>query len=157
MDRPTLDPAIREVVRTVHRRLDGTGVEWALTGSASFALQGVPVEPNDVDVQTTERGAYAIEERFADSVVDPISRSESSAIRSHFGALELRGVRVEVMGDLRKRVDGRWEPPVDVVARRERVPLDDAEIPVLSLSYEARAYEQLGRTERAAVLREYVD
>lgn len=25
---------------------------WALTGSLSFALRGVPLEPDDVDVQT---------------------------------------------------------------------------------------------------------
>jgi hypothetical protein len=34
------------------------GLDWALTGSTSFALRGVPVEPDDVDVRTTERGAY---------------------------------------------------------------------------------------------------
>ncbi len=33
---------------------------WALTGSASFALQGVSLAPEDVDVQTSAAGAYEV-------------------------------------------------------------------------------------------------
>ncbi|WP_247729469.1 nucleotidyltransferase domain-containing protein [Halovivax limisalsi] len=150
-----LDPATREAVRTLRDRLADASIEWALTGSTSFALQGVPLDPDDVDVQTTEAGAYEIEVRFSDAVVDPVSVAESSTIRSHFGAFELDGVRVEVMGDLQKRVDGEWEPPVDVSAHREYVSLAGEPVPVLSLSYEAIAYDRLGRDERAELLREY--
>ncbi len=142
----------------VRRLVDGLeGVPWALTGSTSFALQGVPVEPDDVDVQTTAHGAHEVEARFADSVVDPVARSSGDGVRSHFGVLSVAGVRVEVMGGLQKRVDGEWEPPVDVTEHREFVTLDDRRVPVLSLSYEAAAYERLGRQERAALLREYAD
>lgn len=130
---------------------------WALTGSLSFALRGVPLEPDDVDVQTTEVGAYALERRLAERVVEPVSFEESESIRSHFGALEVGGVRVEVMGDLQKRVDGRWERPVDVTAHRRWISVEDTEIPVLSLAYEAEAYDDLGRDERAALLREYAE
>lgn len=150
-----LDPAIRETVLTLCRRLAETDVDWALTGSTSFVLQGVPLEPNDVDVQTTETGAYAIEDRFSEATVDPVSFAESSSIRSHFGAFEVNGVRMEVMGDLQKRVDGDWESSVDVAEHRKFVSLGGTEIPVLSLEYEARAYERLGRSDRAELLRKY--
>ena len=152
---PRLDPQIREMVLTLRRRLADAAVEWALTGSASFVLQGVPLEPDDVDVQTTKAGACAIEECFSDDVVEPVSFAESPTIRSHFGAVDVNGVRVEVMGDLQKRVDGGWEPPVDVTEHRKYVSLGPDRIPVLSLEYEARAYEKLGRTDRAALLRTY--
>lgn len=151
-----LDSPTREAVQTLRGRLDETSIDWALTGSTSFALQGVPLDPADVDVQTTESGAYAIERRFSDAVVDPVSFAEAPSIRSHFGAFALDEVRIEVMGDLQKRVDGEWEPPVDITAHREYVTLAGAPIPVLSLSYEANAYDRLGREERADLLREYV-
>jgi hypothetical protein len=145
-------------VETLSETLGDRGVTWALTGSASFALRGVPVEPDDVDVQTTEAGAYEIEAAFEERVVDPVSFSESEAIRSHFGALELDGVRVEIMGALQKRrPDGTWEPPVDVATHRTVVDVGGTAVPVLSLDYEAEAYERLGRTERAALLREHAD
>jgi len=136
--------------------LNGTAIPWALTGSTSFALQGVPIDPDDIDVQTTKSGAYAIEERFTANMVTPLSFSETAKIRSYFGTLELNGVPVEIMGELQKRSEGEgWEPPVDVTEHRQFVLFRGYKVPVLSLAYEAYAYDQLGRTERANMLREH--
>lgn len=141
---------------TLRETLEPEPVTWALTGSTSFALQGVPVEPGDIDIQTSREGAYAIAECFAEDVVEPVSFSATDRVRSHFGRLVVAGVPVEVMGGVQKRRrDGTWEPPVDVAEHRETV--DDAGItlPVLSIEYEAHAYERLGRPERAALLAEH--
>ncbi len=133
-------------------------VIWALTGSTGFALQDVPVTPTDIDVQTDEQGAYAIERRLDGYLVDPVSLSEGTGIRSHFGRLVLEGITVELMGALQKRrSDGRWEPPVDVSRHRTFVPMDGVRVPVLDLCYEERAYRCLGRTERADLLRSVVE
>lgn len=153
-----VDPVIGDIVERLVETLADPPLEWALTGSTSFALQGVPVEPNDVDVQTTESGAYEIEQRLAEHVVEPVSFQSSAGIRSHFGTLSIDGVTVEIMGAVQKRLaDGTWEPPVDIEAHRQFVHFRDDHVPVLALGYEARAYEQLGRTERAQLLRDYID
>lgn len=155
---PELDDRYLDALETLATTLDDRSVTWALTGSTSFALQGVPLTPDDIDVQTTEDGAYAIEDAFSERVVDPVSFSESEAIRSHFGAIDLHGVRVEIMGAVQKRRDdGTWEPPVDVMDHRTVVDTGHVRVPVLSLEYEAKAYERLGRSERAARLAEYSD
>jgi len=62
-----LDIAYLKVLRKVNERLNNTSVNWAITGSLDFALQGVPVEPNDIDIQTDKRGAYEIEHHFSPS------------------------------------------------------------------------------------------
>ena len=36
----------------------GKDVCWGLTGSTSFALQGMDYEPHDIDIQTDEATAY---------------------------------------------------------------------------------------------------
>lgn len=155
---PTLDEQYLDAIDALAVQLDDRSVTWALTGSVSFALQGVPVTPNDVDVQTTAAGAYEIESAFADRVVDPVSLSAGERIKSHFGALELDGVRVEIMGAVQKRrADGTWEPPVDITAHRTVVDVGGRSIPALSLRYEAAAYERLGRSERAALLSSYAE
>lgn len=143
----------------LERFLDGApDVAWALTGSTSFALQGLPLEPDDVDVQTDEAGVRAIEDALSDHVTEPVEYVESERMRSYLGALELEGVEVELIGELRKRDDdGGWADPVDVTDHREFVEWRGDEVPVLSLEYEAEAYGQLGREARAALLREHVD
>lgn len=58
------------------------------------------------------------------------------------------------MGALQKRVaDGAWTPPTDPAQYRVLVDLDGVQVPVMSLSYEADAYDMLGRGDRARLLR----
>ncbi|MFC6233223.1 nucleotidyltransferase domain-containing protein, partial [Paenibacillus allorhizosphaerae] len=49
------------VLELIYERLSMTQINWALTGSTSFALQGLPYEPGDIDIQTDQQGAYEIE------------------------------------------------------------------------------------------------
>lgn len=147
---------LRAVIRLLCERLDG--VTWALTGSLGMAVQGVPLTPRDMDVQTDGVGAYEIERRLAEFVTRPVCFSAAERVRSHFGACLVHGVRVEVMGDLEKRrADGVWEPPPDLVRLIRYAILDGLHVPVLDLEYEAQAYTTLGRLERAATLRAWLD
>ncbi|ELY96937.1 hypothetical protein C482_14854 [Natrialba chahannaoensis JCM 10990] len=67
-------------------------------------------------------------------------------------------IRVELIGALQKRQsDGTWEQPVDITAHRVFVEFGNVSIPALSLQYEATAYEQMGRSDRAALLEKYAD
>lgn len=148
----------RDALERLCTTLADRSVTWALTGSTSFALQGVPLSPEDIDVQTTPDGAYAIETAFEDHITQPVQFQETETIRSHFGALDLGGIRVELMGGVEKRrPDGTWDDPVDIAAHREFVSVRDQRVPVLALAYEAEAYARLGRSERAALLAEHAD
>lgn len=133
------------------------GLNWALTGSMSFALQGVPVTVGDIDIQTDEAGAYELERRLSEFVERPVAFSAAERIQSHFGALSIGGVKVEIMGAVQKRLpDGSWEAPVDPARHRWVITVDGMQIPVLDLAYEHRAYLALGRTEKARLLEQWV-
>lgn len=137
-------------------RLAITDIVWALTGSLGHCLQGVPLEIHDIDVQTDEGGAYKVAELFKEAVVKPVTWRSGEGVRSHFGELCLHGVTVEVMGALQKRLpDGSWELPVDVSVHCVFVDFQGRQVPVMSLAYEWRAYERLGRIERATLLKRY--
>ena len=150
-------PQFLGVLRQIEARLRGTGVNWAVTGSLGFALQGVPVEPHDIDIQTDEAGAYAIARLFAECVTRPIAFSPAANIRSHFGALLVDGVKVEIMGDIQKRLDnGTWEKPPDLNRHRRFVEVEGMRVPVLSLEYERDAYAKMGCVEKAEMLRKWL-
>jgi hypothetical protein len=152
-----LPPEHHTALQRLVGALRGRNVVWALTGSTSFALQGVPVVPKDVDVQTDEPGAYLIQDLFREHITRGVALSAADRIRSHFGALRLGGIDVELMGALQKRrEDGTWEPPVDVARLRVYVPFGDAGVPVLPLEYEYRAYARLGRVDTAALIRGFL-
>lgn len=150
-----IEPAFSTVLRKLYNELAGSGVNWVVTGSLNFALQGLPLIPHDIDIQTDEVGVYEIERRFASSVTRKVAFSSTERMRSHFGALQIDGITVEVMGDLQKRLsDGRWEEPVDLDPHKRYVAFEGMDVPVLSLEYEAQAYRKLGRFERAQMLQQ---
>ena len=146
-----------KVLRKLYERLKGSDVNWAVTGSLGFALQGVPVEPHDIDIQTDREGAYEIERLFSEFVVESVKFKESERIRSHFGVLRIDGIEVEIMGDIQKKVGDEWEPPVDIDRHKRFVEIEGMKIPVLDLEYEYRAYLKMGRVEKAKMLRKFLD
>ena len=147
-----------DVLMCLRRRLGQVERPWAVTGSMGFSLQGLPVEVHDIDLQTDREGAYAIEEIFTEAVVQPVALSGTERVRSYFGTLELQGARIEIMGDLQKRLpDGSWEPPVTVAEHLRYIEVRGLSIPVLDLRYEAEAYRTLGRHDRADMLARWLD
>lgn len=150
-----IQPIYLIVLHQLFTELKESQVTWVVTGSLSFALQGLSLEPHDIDIQTDTAGAYEIERRFSSQVSRKVVFSSTEHMRSHFGALRIEGLVVEIMGDIQKRrEDGTWEIPVDLKSHRRFVHVESMEIPVLALAYEAQAYRKLGRLERGAMLQE---
>jgi len=147
----------QKAIRTIYETLKDLDITWTITGSLGFALHGMDVGINDIDMQTDEDGAYRIEDAFRSNVIRKVAFSEAEGVRSHFGKLRIQEVTVEIMGALQKKLSsGEWEPPVDVEKHREFVDFEEMKLPVLSLSYEEQAYRKLGRTEKANKIREWV-
>ena len=146
------------VLRIIYERLRDAPVIWAVTGSLGMALQGMRVEVHDIDLQTDEPGAYEIERRFVGHIVQPVQYVASERIRSYFGRLEIEGVQVEIMGALQKWLDGQgWEKPVDISQYRRFVAVEGMRVPVVSLEYEQRAYQRLGRLDKARAIRRWLE
>ncbi len=128
-------------LKTVHDRLQKIESVWAITGSFSFALQGMEIEVNDIDIQTDAVGAYKIESALSDKIIRNVRFSESEKIASHWGELSIDGVKPEIVGALQKKLpDGTWESPVNIKRHSECISFEGMILPVLSLAYEEQAY-----------------
>jgi len=149
-----IDLIFFKVLCKICARLDEISVSWALTGSFNLALQGVPVQVNDIDILTDKAGALEIEKCFSDFVTRKVAFSSAQRIRSYLGALMIDGVRVEVMGDVQlKRDDGSWGEPLDFGRNKRTLEIEGIRIPVMSLEHEYQAYLNLRRMKKAETLR----
>jgi len=152
-----LNPTYLRVLRKIHTRLDNTDVNWVVRGSFGLALQGVPVEPPDIDIQTDEAGAYKTEQIFSEFVVRKVVFSSAERVRSHFGALMIDGIRVDIMGDVQRcDDDGTWDEPVNLERHKRIVEVEGMRTPVVPLEHEYQAYLKMGRTEKAGILRKWL-
>jgi len=149
-----IDAAFRLVCGAI---LD-SAITWALTGSLAFSIRGIDTPVGDIDIQTDKDGAYAIERSLKPYVVEPVQFKAAAKIRSHFGVVVIGGVSVEIMGDIEKLTpDGVWlaTPPLRSIT--EKITYGELRIPVLNLEYEYQAYTLLGRTEKAQLLRDWLN
>jgi len=152
-----IEPKYLEVLRKIYARLNNTNINWVVTGSLGFALWGMPVKTHDIDIQTDKMGAYEIEHLFSEFVVRKVTLSSADKIRSHFGVLMIDGIKVEVMGDIQKRLeDGTWEEPVDLNHYKRVIKVEEMQVPVLSLEYEYQAYRRMGRIKKAEMIRKWL-
>jgi hypothetical protein len=151
-----LDSQHLTALKIISDKLCGKSIVWALTGSTSFKLQGMLLNPADIDIQTSEVGAYAINDYFKEYEITSVSFSSTEKIRSHFGRFEISGVSVEVMGDIQKKYNGEWDDIIDISPLVEHVFCDGMTIPVLNLSYESSAYRKMGRHDRADAIDKFL-
>ena len=147
-----------DVLRKIYDQLENNSINWAITGSFNFWLQGLTIKVNDIDIQTDEDGAYQIEKRLKAFQVKSVIFSSADNIQSHFGELNIDGVKVEIMGDIQKKnPNGDWENPTDLSRYKKFVEIEGMRVPVLSLDYEYDAYLKLGRYEKAELLKNWLD
>lgn len=79
------------------------GVRWALAGSTASALQGLPLNPHDIDILTDVRGAKLLSSRLKEFALSPLKKVEGEHFSSFLAQFKVEGVRVEIIGNLRVR------------------------------------------------------
>jgi hypothetical protein len=152
-----------EVLDIISKTLKTTGIAWAVVGSTSLALQGVKVDAHDIDLLTTKEGAIEMGRLFKQYETQPVKYSESDTFRSYHGVLSVKGIQVEIMGDLEhKAADGRWLEGSRWTQDGKFTHLitysrDGITLPLLELKAEYSAYVSMGRLEKAALIKEVLD
>lgn len=153
-----ITPHRLKVLRKLYTQLEKSSVSWAVIGSLGLALQRLPVDVHDIDIRSDKTGVYEIETLFSQFSTKKVTFCVSRKVRSYFGTLEIDGITVEIMGNLQFRhKNGTWGELEDFTDHLTTVPIDDMEIPVLSLEYEYTAYLRLGRTARAVMIKKWLE
>jgi len=126
---------------------------WALTGSAGLRLQGVDVPVHDLDIQTDEKTVYLIEQRLAWSMQTAVQLWESPCMRSLDGKAEVEGIKIDLLANIaHKTPDGTWRTYTDF-SRLVWADLNGLRVPTFPLEDELEAYEAMGRSEKADLIR----
>ena len=130
---------------------------WVLIGSAGLRLQGVDVPVNDLDLQTDGESVYMLERLLEKFIKTPIHFWETEHTVSLHGQAEIKGVVVELIGDMKHRIsDGAWDEPVNILNSRIWIEWRGRKVPVFPLELEAQAYSKMGRIKKAKLIREAI-
>ncbi len=156
----TIDPKILKALQIIYPELTNPGrkpINWAVTGSLGMVLHGMQMDIHDIDIQTDKEGAYEIERRLVKYLVKLVHFKASERIRSYFGVFEIGGIKIETMGDMQHMLpDQKWDSPVEINESRDWVDYADLHIPVITLEHEVKAYQKMGRTEKAEMIKTFM-
>ena len=138
-----------QALQLLCKSLETSDVRWVLAGSLSLALQGVNVEPHDIDLLTDRQGAFRINAMLKKYEKKAVDYAETEKVSSFFGVFEIQGVKVEVMGDYRERQGTKWVSLSKRLANPKTIEVDGIRIPVSSLEDQLVSYRRLKRPKDA--------
>lgn len=146
-----IDSTLIDALRIIYDRLTHQNIRWVLVGSVSLALNGVNIEPEDIDILTDKEGAYRINELIKEYEVRPVKFGQTETVKSHLGEFLIRGIKVEVMGDMWEKVRGEWQ---DMTRQRLTAPriirFPGMDLPISQLADQLASYEASGREKDVA-------
>jgi len=149
-----MEQSFKKVLEIIYGHLKNSDIKWAIFGSANLLLQGLQIKPNDIDILTDEQGAYKIENIFSKYSVKKVSFSSNGKVQSHYGAFDIDGVKVEIIGDFRSSVDLK---PIAELKNCTNLMLGDIKLPCLTLEDELISYTRLGRPEKVKLIKEWME
>jgi hypothetical protein len=127
---------------------------WAVGGSASLALHGLPVEPRDVDLLADHVAAAELVDGLRGAVVSDETRWDRGDVRAVRRALAVvHGVEIEILEGVEAVGPAGGvlaaTPDLDHV---DRITVSGRQIPVLPLAAMQVLLDATGSRERAAMV-----
>ena len=154
----------------LHRKLEEENIQWALWGDFAEALKIVKVEPDCIEIVTSENDTETIFKAVQeykpernDTKVRRLSRDALVGgvqyplyVKSRFFEFSINFVRFEVNGDLRYRIDN-WEWGDKLEFKPEYVTVVGKKIALVPLSVKFEIYKMIGWEDRAEKIKQAIE
>jgi hypothetical protein len=148
-----IDTSKRSVINLLAKKLEKNNFSWALTGSANHAIQGININPADIDIISDKFGVLEIVKLFSNHVEVYPKYTTADNITSYYAKLNIKNVYVDLFADIKnkfgdhlKNIHSQWRNNICIITTK------DTFIPVLSLKYEIEIYRKLGNDSVAEIL-----
>jgi len=129
-------------------------IKWALIGSTNMQLQGMNVNPHDLDIVVQLKDLEKIREIFSDYNASAIK--ELKPLTNEPGwevKLNIENVEVHILGE---RDTGEYVSKL-LSDRLTKIKIDDIKIPCFTLEAEAQTYAETNREHKAHLIQEFLE
>ena len=150
-----IDDRFKSALEIISSKLNNN-IKWALVGSTNMALQGIPVNPGDLDVVVRYSDLKKMKGIFSDYKVSeikelkPFVSGQSCAGDVKFNIL---GADVQIFGE---EDGGNYIKYLLSNNNLVFVEVDEMKVPFFKLEIEAQVYWDTGRNNKAEIIREFL-
>lgn len=148
-----INERFKETIRIVHKSLNENKIKWALIGSANMQLQGMDVQPHDLDVVVQLKDLEKMREIF--------SGYNASAVKELKPLTDEPAWEVGIkIGDVSVQFFAQMDTGVYanklLTNKLAKIRLENIEIPCFTLGAEAQAYAETDREHKADLIRRFL-
>ena len=138
---------ITSTLKNICEKLSNTDIKWVVIGSLSLALQGVDVEPHDIDILTDKEGIYAINTLLKEYEVEGVTYEQSEFFCSYRSRYRIGNINIEVIAELEEKHNGKWVSLSDRLEDQIYVNIDNLRVLISSLEKQLSSYEKSKRPQ----------
>lgn len=135
MNEEDINPVVEIICEGIHDKQ----LDWMIVGSASLVLQGIKLDPADIDIFTNKDDAFEIYNSLSQYGTQEVKESLSSSLRfrSWFGKLMINGILVEINGDPEIKIEnGDWMHLNTMLKQKKYMKIKKYNVPILPVQAE---------------------
>ena len=146
-----MEEEMLDVLREVRERLNNKNIEWTICGSVNLNLQGIDINPSDIDISVSFDDLDKIKETFSD--FDIIEEGETWNKEGRYFKIKINNIEIEFCGDYdfgkyyKERLNGNTT----------KVELDNIKFPVFTLETEKKCYDFANRQEKVHLIKSFIE
>jgi len=142
---PFVNSRFIDVLTMIHDKLTPQRIEWVLIGSVSLALQGVDIEPKDIDILSNKDDALKTNILLKNFEISPVKFMRSERFKSYRGTFQVNGIDIDIIGDFRVLIDNSWFSLSERLFTRKFIEVENITLPVSPLQDQLTMYKKLQR------------
>lgn len=148
-----MEERIKDAVRTVFSRLDGSGILWCLAGSVNMQLQGIQVKPHDLDVVIQHRDLEKVRALFSDYSVSSVREMKTLSGKPAWDVeAYVSGVKVQFFGGDENDI----YVSKMIAGMTIKVSIDEIKVPCFTLEAEMKSYLETNREHKAKIIKNFL-
>jgi hypothetical protein len=144
----------KQALKIIHKEFSQANIKWAVIGSTNLNLQGVDIEPKDLDIAIGIEDIKKVKrifKKYCDVKIQKVKILDSNDTISKI-EIKLKGFNVEIVGEKNSRVYSRNLLSNQII----KIKLGNLEIPCFTLEAEAKAYLARKRFKRVKMIEEFL-
>ncbi|KKS26381.1 MAG: hypothetical protein UU87_C0002G0060 [Parcubacteria group bacterium GW2011_GWA2_42_11] len=140
---------IDKILGIIKEKLDG--INYAFIGSVNLYVQGIGVQPRDIDILTTLADIKKIDKILEKYRIKDIYFDESEGRNSYRSFYKIDSVEIEVLGN----VNNIARQP-EALGRKILINFNGINLPCFLLTDELEAYRKMGRAEKVEIIEKFL-
>jgi hypothetical protein len=132
-----------DVLEMISNKLKG--INWLIVGSTTLSLQGVNIQPKDIDIVTKDKDFFKVVKLLKEYIVqDPYYKS-NEFFESYFARFKINNIEVDIMGDLKLKKSNKFLSLSKNDFLIKQIKIDNLCFLVYPIESQIKIYNSMGR------------